>query len=166
MNIKKFNDFVTESKYEEDHELNRILDKISAQGIGSITPAEKAYLDGDTVKEETDDEEDEYQNELIDDEGNYINPNKDNYIFKVFNNEDQNTYGDVGVAVFDKNNKYMIDIHVSDELFPEIKEIGLEDLAEGILEYSGKLSKEQLTDKLKSMGFNARVEDIDDSFTY
>jgi hypothetical protein len=164
MNIKKFNDFVNEAKYEEDNELNRILDKISAQGIDSITPAEKAYLDGDSVEEETDDEEDEY--ELMDDDGNYINPSKENYIFKVFDNEEQNTYGDVGVAVFDKNDKYMIDIHVSDELFPEIKEIGLEDLTEGVLEYSGKLSKEELVDKLKSMGFNARLENIDDSFSY
>jgi len=102
----------------------------------------------------------------MDDDGNYINPSKENYIFKVFDNEEQQTYGDVGVAVFDKNDKYMIDIHVSDELFPEIKEIGLEDLTEGVLEYSGKLSKEELVDKLKSMGFNARLENIDDSFSY
>ena len=163
--IKRFNDFVNE-KYEADHELDRILDKISEKGIDSITPEERAYLNGDS------EEEPEYNGtyddgyDTIDDEGNYINPSKDKYIFRVFDNEEQDTYGDVGVAVFDKNDHFMIDIHVSDELFPELKTIGLEDLAEGVLEYSGKLSKEELTDKLISMGFKAIVKDVDDSFTY
>jgi hypothetical protein len=47
MSIKRFKDFVNEAKYEQDQELNRILDKISSQGIESLTKLEKSYLDGE-----------------------------------------------------------------------------------------------------------------------
>jgi hypothetical protein len=46
MSIKRFKDFGNEAKYEQDQELNRILDKISSQGIESLK-LEKSYLDGE-----------------------------------------------------------------------------------------------------------------------
>jgi hypothetical protein len=42
----------------------------------------------------------------------------------------------------------------------------LEDLSEGVLEYSGNLSKEKLVDKLKEMGFNAKLADKGEEFNY
>jgi hypothetical protein len=42
----------------------------------------------------------------------------------------------------------------------------LEDLSEGVLEYSGNLSKEKLVDKLKEMGFNAKLADKGDEKNY
>lgn len=154
--IKKFNDFINEGKYKQDDELNRILDKISASGIESITPQEKAYLDGDIVEEPEYDGT--YHNDMtnIDANGEYIDPDKANFMFKVYD-LDKDEYlssSSFRIAVFDKNGKFMVDEHVSDQIFPELKKIGLEDLAEGELEYCGKLSKQELIDKLKSMGFN------------
>jgi len=154
--IKKFQDFVNEGKYKEDEELNRILDKISASGIESITAKEKAYLDGDVQQEP--EYNGLYNNDsTIGEDGEYLDANKSNFIFKIYD-LDQDEYlssTPFGIAVFDKAGKFMVDEHVTDELFPELKKIGLEDLAEGELEYMGQLNKEALIDKLKSMGFNA-----------
>lgn len=162
-NIKRFEDFVNEARYQADEELDRILDKIAEQGIDSITPQEKAYLDGERAQEEPE-YDGTYKNDVdfdtMDDNGEFIDPKKENFLFKVYDIDSSDTmFGDIpfGVSAFDKNGKYMIDAHVSDEIFPELKRIGLEDLAEGELEYSGKLSKEELVEKLKSMGFNAII---------
>jgi hypothetical protein len=167
MSIKRFKDFVNEAKYEQDQELNRILDKISSQGIESLTKLEKSYLDGEyEIGTEYDGTYDDSGFDRIDDEGNYTEANKENYLFKVFEDKEQLSYGSVGVVVLEKSGKYIIDSHVSDEIFPELKDIGLEDLSEGVLEYSGNLSKEKLVDKLKEMGFNAKLADKGEEFNY
>ena len=155
--IKKFNDFVNEGKYKEDDELNRILDKISATGMESITPEEKAYLDGDVPDEPEYDGTYKTGRDLIGPDGEYLDSNKSDFIFKVYDIDGDEFYSsnNFGISVFDKEGKFMVDEHVSDELFPELKKIGLEDLAEGELEYLGQLKKDALIDKLKSMGFNA-----------
>lgn len=155
--IKKFNDFVNEGKYQEDEELNRILDKISAHGIGSITPEEKAYLDGDIKDEPQYDGTYNTNRNVIGPNGEYLDTNKSDFLFKVYDINDDEFYtsSSFGISVFDKDGKFMVDEHVSDELFPELKNIGLEDLAEGELEYTGNLNKNALIDKLNSMGFKA-----------
>lgn len=146
-NLKKFYDFTNESK---DEELDRILDKISEFGIESITPEEKSYLDGER-EPEYDGLYDDHLDEI------YLNPKKENFLFKVYSIDTSQYYSpsDIGVSVFEKTGKYSIDAHVVDEIFHELRNLGLGDLAEGELEYSGKLSKEQLVDKLISMGYKA-----------
>lgn len=155
--IKKFNEFVNEGKYEEDHELNRILDKISSKGIESITSQEKAYLDGDVIDEPQYDGTYKTGRNIIGPNGEYLDTDKSDFVFKVYDIETDEFHSsnNFGISVFDKEGKFMVDEHVSDELFPELKKIGLEDLAEGELEYLGSLKKDSLIDKLKSMGFNA-----------
>jgi hypothetical protein len=167
MSIKKFKKFVNESKYEQDEELNRVLDKISSQGIESLTKSEKSYLDGEyEIGTEYDGTYDDSGFDGIDNDGKYIEANKENYLFKVYDNKEQSSYSSVGVVVLDKSGKYIIESHVSDEIFPELKDIGLEDLSEGVLEYYGKLSKEKLVEKLKEMRFSARLADKGEEFNY
>lgn len=153
--ILNFNSFINEAKYEADHELDRILDKIGALGIESLTPQEKKYLDGDrnTEPESVYSEEDEFNN-YIDEEGNYVNPDKKNFIFRIIDVDDV-PYDSTkfGISVFDKSGRYQIDEHVADMIFPELQDIEIEDLAEGEMGYYGKLSKSELINKLTSMGF-------------
>ncbi len=80
MRLKKFADFINEARYEPDHELDRILDKISEFGIDSITAKEKAYLDGERdSQDEYDGTYDPEDSDVIDGDGNYKTPNKSNY---------------------------------------------------------------------------------------
>lgn len=152
--ILNFNSFVNEAKYEADHELDRILDKISALGIESLTPQEKRYLDGDKTEVEPEYTIDDNDSNYIDEEGNYISPNKKDFLFKIID-VDNVPYDSTkfGISVFEKDGKYQIDEHVADMIFPELQDIEIEDLAEGEMGYYGKLSKTELINKLTSMGF-------------
>ena len=51
----------------------------------------------------------------------------------------------------------MVDEHIASHLFPNLERIGLEDLAEGEMEYNGKLSKKELGEQLERMGFIVEV---------
>ena len=42
-------------------------------------------------------------------------------------------------------------------VFPELEDISLCDMAEGAMEYEGRLDANELVNKLKQMGFNAEI---------
>jgi hypothetical protein len=116
---------------EQDQELNRILDKISSQGIESLTRKKlfrwwiwNWYWIWWHLRW--------FRFCRIDYEGNYTEANKENYLFKVFEDKEQLSYGSVGVVVLEKSGKYIIDSCFWWN-FPELKDIGLEDLSEGVL---------------------------------
>ncbi len=153
MKVFKFLQFIGEAK--DQKEIDRILDKIGSGGIESLSPSEKKFLDDDSGADEvgvnlySDDDDD---NNYIDEFGNYLDrPVKDNFLLKVIDTGSRY----LEIEVYEKGGRYMIDEHFSDVLFPEVKSIRLEDLAEGVMEYGGKLNVNELVDKLKSMGFNA-----------
>jgi len=153
MRLKKFADFTNEARYEPDYELDRILDKISELGIESITPQERAYLDGERLEDEDNDSED------MDKVGNYKKPEKSNYLLLVNGVDTEDFHSsELTVIAMDKTGKYVIDTNFVDLLFPELERIGLEDVAEGHMEYYGELENaDELVEKLKSMGFNVRI---------
>lgn len=56
------------------------------------------------------------------------------------------------------DNSLVVDNHIV-EGFPELEEIGIEDMVEGEMAYFGEdLSAEQMVEKLKQMGFRSIVE--------
>lgn len=165
MRLKKFADFINEAKYEPDHELDRILDKISELGIDSITAKEKAYLDGE--RDSQDDYDGTYDSEdsdVIDSDGNYKKPDKSNYLLLVHGMDTDFHSSEIMVTAMDKTGKYVIDVHFVDMLFSELEEIGLEDVEEGHMGYYGKLTAGELVEKLRSMGFNSRIGNVDEVF--
>jgi len=161
MRLKKFADFTNEARYEPDYELDRILDKISELGIDSITPQERAYLDGERSEEEAeyDGTYSEEDSDIMDEEGNYKKPEKSNYLLLVHGVDTKEFHSsELTVTAMDKTGKYIIDTHFVDLLFPELEGIGLEDVAEGHMEYYGELeTADELVEKLKSMGFNVKI---------
>ena len=156
--ILSYKEYITEStkftnEAKSDDEMDRILDKISSMGIDSLTPDEKKYLNGDKEEEV---QEEEY-NDFIDEEGNYIKPKKENFLLKVI--DDASIEGDIkykNVQVFDRNGKYMVDLHFCD-LFQELENVNLVDTSEGAMEYDGRLNADELVNKLRQMGFNAVI---------
>lgn len=164
MRLKKFADFINEARYEPDHELDRILDKISEFGIDSITAKEKAYLDGERdSQDEYDGTYDSEDSDVIDGDGNYKKPDKSNYLLLVHGMDtDEFHSSEIMVTAMDKTGKYVIDVHFVDMLFSELEGIGLEDVEEGHMEYYGELTADELVEKLRSMGFNSRIGDVDE----
>lgn len=153
MKVFKFLQFIKENKSQK--EIDRILDKISSNGIDSLTSDERRFLDDDSGAEEVGIDLDSFPgSNYMDEYGNYLDePVKGNFLLKVVKTPEG---GRLEVLAYEKGGKYMIDDHFSDELFPEVKSIGLEDLAEGVMEYiGGKRDVDSLVSKLISMGFNA-----------
>lgn len=163
MKILRFTNFIKEAKKKTSEELkiDEILDKISLNGIESLTDLERRFLDGDTGANEVgvDLYSTQDDNIYIDEYGDYVdNLSKDEFILKVLDMDNFESYSNnnyTEIEVYEKTGKYLIDVHFSDMAFPELKKLNLEDLGEGVMEYSGKLNTQQLIDKLKEMGFNA-----------
>ncbi len=71
---------------------------------------------------------------------------------------DPKTYCEfITVEAWDKSGSYMMDEHIVDEVFPELEELMLLDLAEGVMEYGGTLSVLELTDALREIGFEVQI---------
>lgn len=153
--ILKFNEFIKESNSTQKR-IDSILDKISANGIDSLSDDEKRFLDGDIGAQEVGidlyDDVDSYN--FIDSSGNYIDTlDKNNFVLKV-SKSDSYLSKDIEVFVYEKTGKYMVEENFSDMLFPELKSLGLDDVEEGIMLYRGRYTVDELVNKLKSMGFN------------
>ena len=90
--------------------------------------------------------------------GDYITAKKESFLLKII--DDVSIEGEIKykyIQVYDKNGKYVVDIHFCD-MFPELEDVNLCDMAEGAMEYDGRLDANELVDKLKQMGFNAEIQ--------
>ena len=85
--------------------------------------------------------------------------NKKKYLFKIGDPYDDGFVKLMcSVGVFHANEPdTMIEEHVVDELFPELEELDMSDLAEGEIEYMGELDKEELAYELNERGFKTQV---------
>ncbi len=81
--------------------------------------------------------------------------NKQDFVLKVQNPpEDWDLECEIEVSAWDGDR--MIDEHIT-EAFPELDELSLYDLAEGTMEYGGTLTKEQLAEELRGLGFTVEL---------
>lgn len=161
MGIMRFMDF-NESKRKTDREINidELLDRISSDGIESLSKSELAFLNGETGADEVgiDLDKQEETFDLIDSEGNFLDsPDKSRFLLKLKYYE-EDSFGDennnyIEVEVYDPSGKYLMDIPF-DMAFPEVSSIGLEDMGGGSMVYYGRMTRVELSSQLKSMGFN------------
>lgn len=81
--------------------------------------------------------------------------NKQDIILKVQNPpKDWELDCEIEVSAWDGG--AMVDEHIT-EAFPELDELALYDLTEGSMEYGGTLTKEQLAEELRGLGFTVKL---------
>ena len=83
---------------------------------------------------------------------------KSEIVFKIGKMDNSFIDGILLLGVFYYSNiDEMVDSHVVEEHFPELEELGLSDLAEGQIEYSGELSIFELSEELERRGFITQI---------